>query len=167
MKITIALAATVLALMQSRTPAFSQAANGVGNCMPQVYISYYKTPPGRQDDWLALYMKWHHPIMEYEIAHGATTSSKLYAAGDHSPGAPWDFAIITTYPPPGEAKPLEISRPELIRKLYPNLKDYVAGEKARWALTIDHWDEKLNEMNWMEPMSLYEPVEGGCKPGKK
>lgn len=163
MKIIASLAFALLSLAECSTPAFAQGANGVGLCMPQVEISYYKTPPGHQDEWLALYMKWHHPIMEYQIAHGVTTSSTLYTAGYHTPGQPWDFAIITVSPPAGTVKPLPLNRPELILKLYPNQKEYIAGEKARWALTINHWDEKLVEMSWTGTMSLYAPVNNGCK----
>lgn len=162
MKIITTIAFAILGLMQL-APAFGQGGNGRGLCMPRVDISYYKTPPGQQDEWLALYKKWHRPIMDYEIAHGAVTSSQLFAAGDHSPGQPWDFAIINISPPAGKAKPLDVSRPELIRKLFPNLDEYIAGEKARWSLTIDHWDENLIEMNLSEPLSVFAPVSGGCK----
>ena len=163
MRFPIMIAAALLTLTQLASPAFGQAANGRGECLPRVEVSYYKTPPGRQDEWLALYMKWHHPIMEYQIKHGVTISSTLYAAGNHAPGMPWDFAIITVNPAKGAVKPLGLTRPQLIRKLYPNQKEYIAGEKARWALTIDHWDEPFVQMSWDEPMSLYAPIDGGCK----
>ena len=163
MRIHIAIAATILALVQFGAPAFGQAANGRGDCFPRTEISYYKTPGGKQDEWFALYMKWHHPIMEYELKHGMAVSSTLYAAHSHSPGMPWDFLIITVLPPKGAVKQPVMSRPELIRKLFPNLNAYIAGEKARWALTVNHWDEGLDQMSWKEPVSLYVPIDGGCK----
>ena len=137
-----------------------QGQNGRGAGKRQVSVSYYKTPPGRQDEWLVLYKKYHRPIMDYEIAKGTTLSSTLYAAGTHSRTQPWDFAIINVSPPPEQRKPLGISRAELIRKLFPNLRDYVEGEKQRWALTVDHWDEELVELDVdREPLSLYEPID--------
>jgi hypothetical protein len=143
-------------------PAFAQAANGNGDCAERVMVSYYKIAPGRQDEWLALYQQWHRRVMLYEISHGMALSNKLYQTGSHSPGMPWDIVIINVLPakPPAGA----ISRPDLIRKLYPNLDAYVAAEKQRWSLTVDHWDEVLLEMNPDEPLSVYRPEDGFCKP---
>lgn len=159
---TAVLALLALALLVPT--AHGQAGNGRGSCLAQVSVSYYKTPPGRQDEWLALYKKWHRPIIEYELAHGALVRSQLFAAGTHSPGQPWDFAIISVSPPANQAKPLGLGRADLIRKLFPDIAAYTAGEKARWELTINHWDEDLVEMNLDEPLSVYAPVDGGCKP---
>jgi hypothetical protein len=138
----------------------AQGQNGRGAGKPQVGVSYYKTPPGRQDEWLALYKKYHRPIMKYQLEHGYTLSSKLYAAGNHAPGQPWDFAIINISPPESERVKLPLSRPELIKKLFPDIEDYVKGERQRWALTIDHWDEKFVELDWdVEPFSVYYPID--------
>ena len=156
----------ILAACMAVSPAvFAQAANGNGGCAERVDIGYYKIQRGRQDEWLALYQKWHRRVMLYEIAHGMAISSKLYETASHSPGMPWDFAIINVYP----AKPPEhpISRPALLRKLFPDLPAYLAAERQRWALTVDHWDEALLEMNTNEPLSVYAPVDGFCKPDGK
>lgn len=142
--------------------ALAQGQNGRGVGKQRVSISYYKVPPGKQDEWLALYKKYHKPIVEYGTRYSGGTS-KIYVAGSHSRGVPWDFAIISIGPKPGEAvaKPKEkqLSRPELIRKLFPDLEDYVRGERARWALTIDHWDERYVELDPNEePFSVYYPL---------
>ncbi|MGY0558690.1 MULTISPECIES: hypothetical protein [unclassified Lysobacter] len=137
--------------------ASAQAQNGRGVGKNQVSLSYYKTPPGKQDEWLALYKQYHKPIVQYGVDHGNTISSTIYAAGNHSPGQPWDIAIISISDP--TKQPADISRAELIKKLYPNLKDYVRAEKERWSLTIDHWDERLVELDPNEePFSVYLPL---------
>lgn len=68
----------------------------------RVSVDYYKAPPGRQDEWLALYKKYHRPIMDFQISKGVTISSTLYAPKSHSPGMPWDFVIINVSPPEGQ-----------------------------------------------------------------
>jgi hypothetical protein len=152
-------AVVALVTLGSEAPQ-AQGQNGRGIGKVKVGISYYKTPPGRQDEWLALYKKYHRPIMQYQIDKGVTLSSTLYAAGNHAPGAPWDFAIINLSPPEDQRPALGITRPELIRKLFPDIEDYVAGEKQRWALTIDHWDEDLVELDVnQEPLSVYAPID--------
>lgn len=139
--------------------ALAQAQNGRGADKNRVGVSYYKTPPGKQDEWLALYKKYHRPIMQHQLDTGATLTSTVYVAGNHSPGQPWDIAIINVSPPTGKGPKQELTRGELILKLFPNQADYLRGEKKRWELTIDHWDESLVELDINEePFSVYEPI---------
>jgi hypothetical protein len=162
--LSIAFLAGLLAIQDT---AFAQAQNGRGAGKERVSVSYYKTPPGRQDEWLALYKKYHRPIMQYQLERGLTLSSKIYVAGQHSPGQPWDIAIINISPPEGKGPKPELSRGELIKKLFPDLEDYVRGERERWALTIDHWDERFVELDINEePFSLYYPIVPEKKPAR-
>lgn len=165
MKISFRTAAAVAAMAAvfalNSGVSHAQGQNGRGAGKQRVSISYYKTPPGKQDEWLALYKKYHKPIVQYGLDNNGGTS-KIYIAGNHSPGVPWDIAIISIGPKPGEEpkpKGKLLTRPELIRKLYPDIEDYVRGEKARWALTIDHWDERFVELDPDdEPFSVYYPL---------
>ena len=168
LRITAAVVLLVGALSFTANDLHAQAQNGRGAGKQRVGVSYYKTPPGRQDEWLALYKKYHRPIMQYQIDKGVTLSSTIYVAGRHSPGQPWDIAIINISPPEGSAAKLGISRGELIKQLFPDLEDYVKGEKARWALTIDHWDESFVELDINEePFSVYYPIVPAKAPAKK
>jgi hypothetical protein len=147
------------ALLLASDAVLAQAQNGRGAGKQKVSVSYYKTPPGRQDEWLALYKKYHRPIMQYQLDKGVTLSSKIFVAGDHAPGQPWDIAIINISPPSEQAPKLGITRGELIKQLYPDQEDYVKGERARWALTINHWDESFVELDINEePFSVYYPI---------
>jgi hypothetical protein len=162
--IAFGLAAAAAASSLALAPeVLAQAQNGRGDGLQRVSIGYYKVPPGRQDEWLDLYQKWHRPIMEENIRTGATLSSRLYVAGEHSPGAPWDFAIINVSPakPPAGLP----SRAKVILRLFPDQKAYMAGEKARWALTINHWDERFVPLAWNQrPFSVYAPIETAIEP---
>lgn len=127
---------------------------------PRVGISYYKVPPGKHDEWLALYKKWHRPIMDAQIKHGTTISSTLYVLSSHQFGGNYDFVIVSVSP--AEAKPYPISRGELIKQLFPDIEAYVAGEKRRWELTTDHADTSLVEINLDEETpSVYYPLING------
>lgn len=126
---------------------------------PRISVSYYKTPPGKQDEWLALYLKWHRPIMEYQIEQGVTTSSTVYANSGHMLAPEWDFAIINISPPPSQAKSLELTRGEVIQMLFPDLDAYTAGESKRWELTEAHWDQGLTEVDLTaEHPGIYYPI---------
>lgn len=130
---------------------------------PVISVGYYKTPPGQQDEWLALYLKWHRPIMDYQIKEGVTLSSTVYANASHAESPAWDFMIINVSPPPSQAKKLGMSRGELIKKLFPDLAAYTAGEKSRWAMTTGHWDQNPMEidLNAAHPGVYYPMVPAG------
>ncbi len=44
------------------------------------------------------------------------------------------------------------------KSLYPDIDDYVKGERARWALTLEHWDEQWIEVDVDKNPSLYYPA---------
>lgn len=141
-------AAGIAALPLGSVPASAQAMAGRQlPDRPVVSVGYYKTPPGQQDEWLALYLKWHRPIMDYQISQGVTVSSTVYANASHSETPAWDFMIVNVSPPPGRAKKLGMTRGEVIAKLFPDLDAYTAGEKSRWAMTVAHWDQDVMEVD--------------------
>ena len=158
----VALAASLLA---PATPALSQAMSGRQlEDRPRLSVSYYKAPPGKQDEWLALYLKWHRPIMDYQIKMGVTTSSTVYANAGHSLAPQWDFMIINISPPASQAKKLDKTRGEVIKMLWPNIDAYVAGEKKRWEMTESHWDQDVMEVDLTAAHpSIYYPIIPGQK----
>ena len=137
--------------------AFAQASNGAGTGKDVVSVSFYKLPAGRQDEWLALYKKYHFPIMKYEKEHGQVISETVYKRAAHHVSPSWDIAIVIVAPPASQKPKAEKTRGELIRSLFPDLDDYVKGERARWALTLEHWDEQWIEVDIDKNPSLYYP----------
>ena len=140
------------------TSALAQSNNGALTGKPTVHVDFYRLPPGRQDEWLALYKKWHYPIMKYQKEHGQVTSETVYTRVVHELSPSWDIAIVIISPPPEKMPKAEMSRQQLIRSLYPNLDEYVAAEKQRWALTLEHWDEQWVEVDIDKNPSLYYPA---------
>jgi hypothetical protein len=136
---------------------FAQASNGGWRTQPVVEVSYYRLPPGRQDEWLALYEKWHYPIMRWSKEHGLVTSETIYTRAYHELEPSWDICIVIVSPPPAQAKKPPLSRSQLIRKLFPNVDEYVKGEKARWSMTLAHWDERWVRVDIEKNPSLYYP----------
>ena len=137
--------------------AHAQATIGAGDGKNSVAVDFYKVPPGKQDEWLALYRKYHLPIMKYLKEHGQVISETVYTRSIHQLSPDYDFAIVIVTPPTEKAPKSELNRSQLIRKLFPDIAEYVKGEKARWALTTAHWDEKWTEVDIDNHPSLYEP----------
>lgn len=144
-------------LLLAHPVAWSQATIGAGDGKNVVSVDFYKVPPGKQDDWLALYRKYHLPIMKYQKEHGQVISETVYTRAIHQLSPSWDFAIVIVTPPAEKRPKAELTRSQLIRKLFPDVEDYVKGEKARWTLTLEHWDESWTEVDIENHPSLYEP----------
>lgn len=104
-------------------------------------MAYYKVPPGKQDKRLALYHKYHYPIMEYSLDKGLAISEQIFTRKQHELSPDLDIMIIFATPPPSKAKHDDKTRGEVIRQLFPDVDDYVRGEKASWALTLQHSDD--------------------------
>lgn len=144
---------------------YAQGNNGRGRCMQPFAVSFYSIKPGHEDEWLALYMKWHYPLMEYALEHGSLLTHKLFVPGGHGQGAKWSFAASFLYPAAQDREPPPLDRAQQIEALFGDRMDeYVAGEKRRWELTLDHWDIDFVELDKMEePLSVYLPSAGGCQ----
>ncbi len=143
----------------------AQGNNGRGKCMQPFGISFYSIRGGFEDEWLALYMKWHYPLMEYALGHGLLLEHKLFVPDGHDADEPWTFAVSFRYPAAQDRKAAPLDRAAQIRELFgQRMDDYVAGEKRRWELTLKHWDIDFIELDKTErPLSVYLPSAGGCR----
>jgi hypothetical protein len=157
MKILVLLFAALTLALLSSEPSFAQANNGAGEGKTEVHVDFYKLPPGRQDEWLALYKKSHFPLMKWELENGEIISETVYTRAVHELSPSWDIAIMIILPPAGQRKNPELTRAQLMRKIYPDLDEYVKEEKQRWALTLEHWDERWVEVDIEKNPSLYYP----------
>lgn len=159
-RLTAITCAVAAMMFLTNKPTHAQAMSGRDIGMNSVHVAYYKTPPGRQDEWLAVYKKYHQPIMDYEIKQGVVISNTMFAPKYHDGEQSWDFVIITITPPAGKGPTLGMTRAELIRKLFPNVEDYVQGERQRWALTLRCQEGDLVQIDTTrDPLSLYYPLD--------
>ena len=155
----------MFAIFSLSSAANAQGNNGRGKCMQPFGISFYSVKGGHEDEWLALYMKWHHPLLEYALEHGTLLQHKLFVPDGHGIGAQWNFAASFLVPAAQDRKSAPLDRAELIEELFGDqMDDYVAGEKRRWDLTLSHWDTDFIELDKSEsPLSVYRPSPGGCQ----
>lgn len=145
--------------------ANAQGNNGRGKCMQPFGISFYLVKPGFEDEWLALYKKWHYPLLEYALEHRTLLEHKLYVPDGHGLEGSWTFAASYLSPASGQARSAPLDRASLIEHLFGDqMEAYVAGERRRWELTLKHWDTDFIQLDKSEePLSVYLPSAGGCK----
>lgn len=146
-----------IAAFSFHTHSYAQSPNGIASNRPVIGLSYYKVPPGKHDEWLSLFKKWHYPLIQEMIREGMIKEFKLLIPNTHGKGAGWDFVGMTIG---ATVRPKEkVGYAERIRKIFPDLAAFEKGEKERWALTTDHWDEVTTEIDVnSSPLSLYAPV---------
>ena len=156
----------VILLLALTSIAQAQGNNGRGKCMQPFGISFYKVKAGHEDEWLALFMEWHYPILKYSLQHNTLAEFKLNVPDGHGEGAAWTFAGTYLGPKTGDLGSPPLDRAQLIEKLFGDrMEAYVAGEERRWELTERHWDTNFTELDLTEsPLSVYLPSLGGCKP---
>jgi hypothetical protein len=155
--IGLCLCAVGLGSLNSVT-AFAQANNGAGEGQPVVHVDFYKLPPGRQDEWLALYRKVHLQVMQWEKEQGQVISETIYTRAAHHLSPDWDIAIMIVSPPPEKRRKPDLTRAQLLHKLFDSDMDgYVKAERERWALTLAHWDEQWVAVDLDKNPSLYYP----------
>ncbi len=113
---------------------------------PVTSASFYRIAPGHMEEWLALYKKYHYPIMQYEIKQGFVKSETMYKRGVHELSPAWDYFVVIVYKDLDAEVAVEKERAEVMKAVFPDTADFEAGDKKRWELITEHWDEKLVEV---------------------
>src|SRR5260370_27616745 len=64
---------------------------------PVTNASFYHIAAGHQDEWLALYKKYHYPIMHCALKAGLGKSETLYKRGIHALSPARHFIVMFVY----------------------------------------------------------------------
>ena len=118
---------------------------------PVVIEYYYKLVPGGMvpggpSEWLALYLKNHHPILQQLQKEGLLLSEKLYERRFHAESPAWDYKVVMVWRDWAALQESGGREPEIIHALYPDKAAHDREEKRRWELTERHWDDVLKEV---------------------
>jgi hypothetical protein len=139
----------VLALgLGAITPA--RAAEGTAGG-PVTVEYYYKIVPGGMmpggpSEWLTLYLKNHHPILQQLKKEGLILSERAYERRFHAESPAWDYKVVMVWRDWAALQDAAAREPEIIRSLYPDKAAHDREEKRRWELTERHWDDVLREV---------------------
>jgi len=148
LRFSAVLAALLLLVVPTSRPRSVHAQTPTGySGGPVTSAAYYRIAPGHLDEWLALYKKYHYPIMQYEIKQGLVKSETMYKRGVHELSPAWDFFVVIVYRDLDAEVQVEKERAQVMQTVFPEKADFEAGDKKRWELTTEHWDEKLVEVH--------------------
>lgn len=108
---------------------------------PNAYVVeyYYKAQWGYQDEFLALFLKNHLPVLKKQIETGRMLSVEMVAPRYHQPEeGRWDYRVTIVFKDAQRA--MEGDPPEIIRQLYPDQETFRREEQRRFAILDAHWD---------------------------
>jgi hypothetical protein len=130
--------------------ATARVVEGAGSA-PVTVEYYYKIVPGGMmpggpSEWLSLYLKNHHPILQQLKKKGLILSEKVYERRFHAESPAWDYKVVMVWRDWAALDEAGAHEPEIIRALFPDKAAHDREEKRRWELTEKHWDDVLKEV---------------------
>jgi hypothetical protein len=130
--------------------AAAQGAEPTGSG-PVTIEYYYKIVPGGMmpggpSEWLSLYLKNHHPILQRLRKEGLILSEKLYERRFHAETPAWDYKVVMVWRDWAALQEAGAREPGIIHALYPDKAAHDREEKRRWELTERHWDDVLKQV---------------------
>jgi hypothetical protein len=145
----ILLAVLFLALTASAAcPLFAQGAppSAAANA-PYTIEYYYKVQWGHQQEFLALFLKNHYPLLQKIVSTGRMTSVKIEAPAYHTTeDGRWDYRVTIRYPNSTLATTSNPDEEALIKQLYPNQEIYKREEQRRFEILVSHWDLPVTDI---------------------
>lgn len=127
------------------TPAqTTEAAPPAGS--PVTMAVYYRVPPGKRLEWLALYRKYHYAVMQQFVNDGLIKSIKIYQRRFRAESPAWDYEVVLVWRDWAAIDEGHVKEPPLIRKMYPDMADYEKNDQRRFELQTDVWIDILEEV---------------------
>lgn len=110
-----------------------------------VIENYYKIAPGKNEEWLALYKKWHLPLLKELQKEGRLLSITIYQPQLHQGGPEWHYKVLLRYPSFAVLGDEEHNQ-QILRRLFPDQEEMRRNERRRWEITERHWDDLMVEV---------------------
>jgi molybdopterin-guanine dinucleotide biosynthesis protein A len=108
--------------------------------------NYYKIKYGHADEFIALWKKYHYPLLKKLLDKGDILSIRaeaplLYNGHDSR----WDFKVVLTFK--NEHLAFDCSIIEALKKrLFPDQEAYKQAEQNRLELLLAHWHTAVDEL---------------------
>ena len=110
-----------------------------------VIENHYKIAPGKSEEWLALYKKWHLPLLKKLQEEGRLLSIAIFRPHLHQGGPEWHFRVLLRFSSFAVLGDEEHNQGILLR-LFPDQEELRKNEQRRWEITERHWDDLMVEV---------------------
>lgn len=107
---------------------------------PYVVEYYYTVEWGHADEFKALFMKNHYPVLKRQVEMGRMLSVKMQEPVYHmTEDARWDYRVTITFKDAAAAT-TPFDEEALKKQLFPDQVTYRNEEQRRFEILIAHWD---------------------------
>jgi hypothetical protein len=113
---------------------------------PVTMTVFYRVPPGKRLEWLALYRKYHYPVMQEFVKRGILKSVTIYQRRFRAESPAWDYEVILIWRDWNALEEGHLKEPGIIREMYPDSSEYGKADQHRFELQTDVWIDILEEV---------------------
>jgi|ERR1041384_334066 TRAP-type mannitol/chloroaromatic compound transport system substrate-binding protein len=110
---------------------------------PFVADYYYKAKWGYADEFIALFLKNHYPILRKQMQTGRILSVTCVKPRYHSTeDGRWDYRVTIVFKNMAAASD-QASEEPIIKQLFPDQETYKKEEQRRFEILLGHWDTPI------------------------
>ncbi len=114
---------------------------------PYTIEYYYKCQWGHQQEFLALFLKNHYPLLKRIQATGRILSLKIESPAYHTTeDGRWDYRVTIVYKDSTAATSSNPDEEAFIKEMWPNQETYKKEEQQRFAILLGHWDLPVTDI---------------------
>jgi hypothetical protein len=118
-----------------------------GPDQPYTVEYYYKVQWGHQQEFQALFLKNHYPLLRKVVESGRMTSVKIETPANHMPEeARWDYRVTIRFKNSTVATTANPDEEALIKQLWPDQQTYKREEQRRFEILLAHWDLPVTDI---------------------
>jgi len=129
-------------------PALAQGAPPQTSAnQPYTMEYYYKVQWGRQQEFLQLFLKNHHPLLQRQVETGRLLSVKIETPANHmTEDSRWDYRVTLTFRNSTLATTANPDEAATIRQLWPDQQTFAREEQRRFEILLAHWDLPVTDI---------------------
>jgi hypothetical protein len=114
---------------------------------PRSVAYYYKVRWGFQQEFEALFLKNHYPILSEQMKSGRIRNVHLYRPTFHGDGrSDWTFLVVISFAS-WSALGAPSAEDEIEKRLFPDQERFKKEEQRRFELLEAHWDVPLTPVS--------------------
>ncbi len=114
---------------------------------PYTVEYYYKCQWGRQEEFLALFLKNHYPLLKKIQSTGRILSVKIESPAYHTTeDGRWDYRVTIVYKNSTVATSANPDEEGFIKQLWPDQETYKKEEQRRFEILLAHQDLPVTDI---------------------
>jgi hypothetical protein len=136
------------AVLLTAGPVLAQGAPPQGGAnQPYSIEYYYKVQWGHQQEFLALFLKNHYPLLKRLQANGKIVGLKIESPAFHTTeDGRWDYRVTIRWKNSTVATTSDPSEENLKKELWPDQATYNREEQRRFEILLGHWDLPVTDI---------------------